>query len=195
MIDKELASKLREQGLGYEQIAEQLGCSVSWCKTNLKQVKKYKDEQEAIDCCVQKSKQRQAITSLEITKEILKVHKFDNSKEHKLEQEKITKKFKQKVRDSKGIVRPYWMPADRSVQALDLVVAAVNSLDERLYEKVMEILEELEITPDTANISSFSAVILSLMYGNRGQAKAGVGEQFSRLSAIADELSIRNKQP
>lgn len=39
MIDKELANKLRKQGLTYKQVANTVGCSVEWCKKNLVGVK------------------------------------------------------------------------------------------------------------------------------------------------------------
>lgn len=39
MIDKELAVKLRKQGLTYKQVADTVGCSVEWCKKNLVGVK------------------------------------------------------------------------------------------------------------------------------------------------------------
>lgn len=39
MIDKELAMKLRKQGLTYKQVADTVGCSVEWCKKNLVGVK------------------------------------------------------------------------------------------------------------------------------------------------------------
>lgn len=39
-IDEELAKELRLQGMKYEDIAKQIGCSVGWCKVNLKGVYK-----------------------------------------------------------------------------------------------------------------------------------------------------------
>lgn len=35
MVDKELATKLRKQGLTYKNIASIVGCSEAWCKKNL----------------------------------------------------------------------------------------------------------------------------------------------------------------
>ena len=35
MFDKEKAKELRKQGKTYQQISEELGCSISWCKANL----------------------------------------------------------------------------------------------------------------------------------------------------------------
>lgn len=40
MIDKVLAERLRSEGLQYSEIAQQLGCSESWCKLYLKGVQK-----------------------------------------------------------------------------------------------------------------------------------------------------------
>lgn len=38
LVNKEEASALRKQGLTYKQIAETIGCSLDWCKKNLKHV-------------------------------------------------------------------------------------------------------------------------------------------------------------
>jgi len=38
MIDKTKAIELRKQGKQYSDISEILGCSLSWCKQNLKDV-------------------------------------------------------------------------------------------------------------------------------------------------------------
>ena len=35
MVDKELAVKLRKQGMTYKSIAAALACSEAWCKKNL----------------------------------------------------------------------------------------------------------------------------------------------------------------
>lgn len=43
MVDKQKAITLRKQGFSYAEIAEQCGCSVSWCKVNLKNVADYKE--------------------------------------------------------------------------------------------------------------------------------------------------------
>ena len=43
MFDKNKAKELRKQGLTYQEISEQLGCSISWCKANLNKTKSFKD--------------------------------------------------------------------------------------------------------------------------------------------------------
>lgn len=48
MIDKQKAIRLRESGLTYREIAEELDCSEIWCKTNLKGIVK-RDIQKEID--------------------------------------------------------------------------------------------------------------------------------------------------
>lgn len=41
MVNYELAVQLRKQGMKYQEIANHLGCSLDWCKRNLKGIKKY----------------------------------------------------------------------------------------------------------------------------------------------------------
>lgn len=43
MVNKVKAAELRKQGLTYNEIAEHLGCSFSWCAANLKDVEKASD--------------------------------------------------------------------------------------------------------------------------------------------------------
>lgn len=43
MVDKTKAVALRKQGLTYKEIAEHLGCSFSWCASNLNDVEKDAD--------------------------------------------------------------------------------------------------------------------------------------------------------
>lgn len=38
MVNRKLAEALRMQGFSYKEIANQVGCSESWCKQNLKGV-------------------------------------------------------------------------------------------------------------------------------------------------------------
>lgn len=38
-VDKQKALELREQGKSYAEISEELGCSIDWCKRNLKGIK------------------------------------------------------------------------------------------------------------------------------------------------------------
>lgn len=40
MVNKIEATKLREEGHSYEEIAQLMGCSVSWCKRYLKDVER-----------------------------------------------------------------------------------------------------------------------------------------------------------
>lgn len=39
-VNKQLAIDLRQRGLTYEEIADQLGCSFAWCAKNLPKIQK-----------------------------------------------------------------------------------------------------------------------------------------------------------
>lgn len=42
MVDIERAITLRKRGLSFEEVAQEMGCSLSWCKKRLRGVKKEK---------------------------------------------------------------------------------------------------------------------------------------------------------
>ena len=46
MVDKHKAIKLRQDGYQYKDIAAELGCSLAWCKQNLKHIEVLKDSKK-----------------------------------------------------------------------------------------------------------------------------------------------------
>ena len=48
MVNVEAAVELRNKGLTYNEIAVHLGCSIAWCKKNLKEYKKPRQAVERV---------------------------------------------------------------------------------------------------------------------------------------------------
>ena len=56
MVDKHKAIKLRQDGYQYKDIAAELGCSLAWCKQNLKHIEVLKDSKKLITGAIYSTK-------------------------------------------------------------------------------------------------------------------------------------------
>lgn len=112
-IDKEKAVALKEEGKTYIEIAAELGCSVDWCKRNLKEVVKNKEGKEMLEKYILQSKSKQAITSGQIKKMLIEDFASDLEALPDAEKEDFisskTKSIKCKITEAGGVVRPLWM--------------------------------------------------------------------------------------
>jgi len=72
-VNLELAIKLREDGLTYNQISEQLDCSIDWCKRNLSSIIKNKLKDKNVKELTVKSQQAEGLTKAEIRLVVLEV--------------------------------------------------------------------------------------------------------------------------
>jgi len=68
MVDKVKAVELRQQGLNYKEIAQELGCSEIWCKKNLKDINKNKVEFNIIKELTVKALSSDGVTKYEMLK-------------------------------------------------------------------------------------------------------------------------------
>ena len=192
MIDKVKAIELREQGLSYKDIASELGCSIDWCKQNLKAVSKNTQEKKLIKSLSLKAKSRQGITTGEILKELRTIQPNDFSKEQKVLEDKAMKRLKDNLgKEPKALVRPYWMKPEDARLSLKLVLQAVNAIDERLYEYVNEIRQELNL--DESYIKSLSYVINRLTFAGSAISPEPTQNFLDRMEKITNELEERNK--
>lgn len=65
-IDRLKAQELRELGLRYDEISKELGCSVAWCKLNLKNVNKNEDQDLIILKLIEVCKRKGYLTLAEV---------------------------------------------------------------------------------------------------------------------------------
>jgi len=136
-VDKVLATKLREDGLGYKEIAQQLGCSEAWCKIYLKHVKKNTAEKAAIKHCIELARSEDAITNSGIKQGIRSVYPFEDSKECALLEKKAMTRFKNAINKAPNtVIRPYWMQPQNAQLSLDGVLEAVNDISMRMDDEV-----------------------------------------------------------
>lgn len=191
MVDKLRALQLRESGSTHKQIADELGCSVDWCKQNLRGVKKYTNEETEVKGLILQATSKDAITTGDIKRSVRSLYPLDSSKESKELDVKAIRRFRGKVMlDSKSVVRPYWMQPKDSKLSLNLLLSAVNLVDEYVFEQVNHIRKELNL--DTSYIKSLTFAINQLTYAGSMSSNQPITEVLENLTNIAEELERRN---
>lgn len=162
MIDRTKAKELRELGMTYDEISKELGCSVAWCKLNLKGVTKHVMEDTTVKKLVVKAKSKTGITSGDISHEARKIYPHDFSKEQVEEHEKNTRRIRTKVK----------------------------SEDERDQEDIDDLRAEFDLDESYAN--SLKYVLYSMSTIGSKILKHSVVHEIDRIGEIVEELEKRN---
>lgn len=191
-VDRVRAEELRLSGKSYIEISKELGCSEIWCKKNLKGVVKHKKESDIVTALTKKALEKSGITAGDIFREATGLTESDSAITYKEESELVTQ-LKRKIKSNTGaIIRPHWMVPDDSIKSLNLVMAAVNVMDERLYDCVVEIIKELGL--DETYIKSLSKAITQLTYGGNLNSPINISVLLKSLEDTSVELARRYKE-
>ena len=193
MVNKAKAVELREAGLTYQQIADEIGCSVDWCKRNLQDYGRLAAERPAVRRLIELSKKNGGITSADILKEVRNLYPNDFSKESKQEEERHVKRIRSKVKmDKDVIIRPKWLLPDQAKDIFYAILRKLQDRDERFQEDIDEIRQEFGL--DHSYTNSIAYALLTM--GDRGSIFLGrsVATEIDRLSDIVEVLDKRNKE-
>lgn len=198
MVNKQEAIKLRELGLGYKEIAEKLGCSVQWCKVNLKDVQKNTKESNLIEKCIALGLRPQGITTVEIRKALVSVYDVTDD-EGGLTDEglRLYKKIKTKVREKEGtIVRPAWMVPEHVDEVFRAVLQAVDNIDRRIDEEIVDVISVINPSKEDydSTYKSLQNQIFNLTYVGRSFSKKEYEGILSSLEQTVIALKKRVKQ-
>jgi hypothetical protein len=194
MVDKKAAKELRELGMTYGNIAKTLGCSLDWCKVNLKGVSKNTEEAATIKELVKKAKSKQGVSTKEVWQSMKALHPNDislNNKENKQMDTKNISRFKYKItKEDSTVIRPDWMQPKDARAIYRRVIEAVTSIDERVYEAVQDIIYEFDM--DSSHIKGLTKTITELSYGGSLINPIDLSQRLENLQDTADELERRN---
>lgn len=191
MIDKAKAVALREQGFNYEQIAAEVGCSVGWCKINLKGVTKDLKENDLVAKLVAMARTKKGITAGDIAREVKEVFPNDYSKEQKEDHRRNVNRIKAKVKAHEGVtVRPYWMPPEQARDMFYTMMQKIQDRDERDQEDIDEIRAEYGL--DESYIPSIRYALYSLSAIGSKFLGYSVVHEIDRLSDVVDDLEKKN---
>ena len=200
-VDKNKATTLKEQGKTYVEIAAELGCSVDWCKRNLKEVVKNKEGKEMLEKYILQSKSKQAITSGQIKKMLLEdfASEIETMSEKEVEDflKAKTIALKRKITEAGGIVRPQWMHPEYSRQSFRRVLDLVDEFDSRLYEMLEEMKHDMKaITGDDIPHLELSVLSTLKMLSQLGVSQLGASKIVNicdNLVSVADRLHDINE--
>ena len=192
MVDKIKALKLREDGKTYKEIADELDCSVDWCKRNLQGHCKHTKEKPSVEKLTKRAKLKHGITSGEIKMEVRKLYPNDFSKEDKENEIKHINRFKVKVRkDKDSIIRPYWLVPENAQDIFHLLLRKLQERDEQLQEDIDEIRQEFGL--DTTYSDSLGYALVTMSAKGSSIIKRPVAVEIDRLANIVEVLEDRNK--
>ena len=198
MIDKEKAIDLRRDGLTYQQIAQIMGCSVQWCKTNLKDVPKNTKELSLLEKCIIMAKRPEGMSTLDLRYRIIQDYPELNTEDGLTEDGlKLYKKLKIKIRENGGtLIRPAWLKPDNVDSIFKAVIQAVDNLDRRVDEEIQDVLAI--ISPPEKDrqyvYKSLENQIFNLTHIGRYFSKKDVGTVIAALEETVIELRKRVPQ-
>ena len=193
MVDKVKALELRESGLTYQQIADELKCSLDWCKRNLKGHCKHTIERPTVQKLINSAKLKSGITSGDIKAQARALYPEDFTKGSgkKDEQAKHIKRIKAKVKkDKQALVRPYWLIPEDAKDIFHSMLRKLQQRDEQLQEDADEIRQEFNL--DASYSESIMYALITMSAKGSIIMKRSVVKEIDRLGDLAEELEIRN---
>ena len=191
MVDKLKAKELRELGKTYDEISKELGCSVAWCKLNLKGVTKHVMEDITVKSLITKAKGKAGITSGDVKREVNRIHPSDNTPENKEIKENSERRIKAKIRaNDDTLIRPYWVVPEHARDIFYSMMRKLQAKDERDQEDIDDLRAEFGLDESYANSLKYALYSMSTM----GSDLLGysVVSEINRIERIVDELEKRN---
>lgn len=190
-INKQKAVDLRLSGLTHQQIADQLGCSLDWCKQNLKGIGKQTKHSLLIDQVRQIGRTVKGITNLDVFMLIKNAYPQLPAKDLT---ELISDIKKAARRGCKDVtIRPDWMPPETSKRSLETMI----SMGQEVYEFKQSLAEKYreEFNLDADYQSGIVYELSKLSAGkNNKLMPMGLVRYGTYLESIADTLDERHKQ-
>ena len=191
MVNKVKAKELRELGWTYIEISKELGCSVAWCKLNLKGVTKHVMEDATVKDLVSRAKSKEAITSGDITYATNKIFPHSYSKEDQEQSERNVKRIRSKVKAEDGtLIRPYWIIPERPRDIYYSMLRILQAKDERDQEDIDALRAEFGL--DASYTKSLQYALYSMSSIGNSILGHSVVNEIDRLEDIVSELERRN---
>jgi len=191
MIDKQKALALREQGKTYTEISEALGCSLDWCKKNLKGTKRKDISEEDYLSLVEKGRSFDCITKGEIISKV-NVDSTDSYKEYNKEALLTTKRVRRKLaKEGDVIVRQPWIHPARASYSYNNMLMYINMLNDVLDEYVRSHLHECGFENEDTYNSTLAFMVMNSQFGQRIQRNYSYGV-FEAIQNAVEEIEERN---
>lgn len=188
-IDKKLAQQLRLEGKSLQEVADTLGCSLGWCKANLKGVKQPNKDKALIESIRQLGRSENGVTTGEI--KMLTSNHYPALKGDDLETKVTNIKRSARKGHSDVVVRPYWMlpnkPRDCTVAMLEYANEVYN-FKEYLADKYRE---QFDLDETYSKTVVYALTMMSAGEHNKLMPQ-GLANYGATLERIQDALDSRN---
>lgn len=189
VVDIERATALRLSGYTLQEVANELGCSLGWCKIALKGIKPHNKDKVLIDKVIALGRRKCGVTTVEINS---LVNQHYNLKGKQL-QDKITEIRRASNRTNKDVlIRPHWMVPDRAKDCTNTLMNYAEEiwlLKEQLTNKY---LLEYDLTRGYAASVKYALTALSAGEVGNKLLPQGLTEYGVQLERIQDALASRN---
>lgn len=187
-IDKEKAIELRQSGLSYPEISKTMGCSVDWCKHNLKGIGEQSKDKPIIQEIRRLGRLETGVTSGEI-KDLVK-QAYPDLYGDEL-QAKITEIKKASRRGNKDvIIRPYWMVAECPHECITTIMDMAQEVYYTMHYLGTK-YRKLYDLPESYQKSIVYALSMLSAGENNKLMPQGLLEYGAYLEGVADTLSER----
>lgn len=188
-VDKEKALELRAEGKSYVEIAQEVGCSVGWCKVHLKGVKAAKPDLALVDDVRKAGRSQNGTTSGEIKLMTMKAYPEMIGKE--LEDKVLEVRRLARKRNPDVVIRPYWMLQEQYRECTDLMLDYAQELWQ--YKEYLADKFKQTFDLDETYTKSIMFTLTALSAGeNNKLLPQGLVAYGASLSNIQDELDFRN---
>lgn len=188
-IDIDKAKLLRQEGKTLQEVADIVGCSLAWCKANLKGTKQVSRDKELIEGIRTKGKSKDGIASTEVR--ILVKNEYPNLEGNELE-DKVTAIKKAARRDNKDvIIRPYWMVPEQARDCTTMMLEFAQEIYELKEYLAKKYRREFDLDESAHNTVIYSLTTMSAGEYNKLMPQ-GLIEYGRQLGQIQDALEDRH---
>lgn len=190
-IDKQKAIDLRLSGLNLQQVAEQLGCSLDWCKRNLKGVGKQSKHSSLINDVRRIGRMPEGVTNAEVFRLVKSAYPQLPTKDLTELASDIKKAARRGCKDV--TIRPDWMPPASSKRSLATMMDMGQEVFEFMQCLAEKYRQQFNLGADYQRGIVYELSKLSAGEGNR-LMPMGLIKYGAHLENIADTLDERHKQ-
>lgn len=187
-IDIEKAKALRNSGKTLQEVADIVGCSLAWCKANLKGTKQASKDKELIEQVRAKGKSKDGIASTEV-RTLVKIA-YPQMESTELEA-KLSSVKKAARRDNKDVViRPYWMLPEQARECTTMMLELAQEVYEMKNYLAKKYRKHFDLGDTHHNNIVYSLTTMSAGDYNKLMPQ-GLLEYGRQLGQIQDALEDR----
>lgn len=190
MVDIDKAKALRANGMSLQQVADELGCSLAWCKQNLKGTKAPSRDKPIIEAVRTKGKTPDGITSTEVRAQVKQAYKDLQGTDLEAKVRDIKKAARRDNADV--LIRPYWMIPTMAKDCTELMLEFANEVWQFKEHLARKYRREFDLDESYHKAIIYALTAMSSGENNKlmPQGLLSYGQQLDRIQA---ELQSRQQ--